>query len=343
MKIANEILEKRSNVSKPQKKFLVVLFTTILLIKGKVNYFNLSRYSRLSEKTYRRQLQQQFPFVLLNKQAISQVVPVRATQIFGQDASFIKKSGKLTYGIDWFFNGCASRPEKGLEISLISVIDVDANQGYALALKQTKARESTAKPAKSDAKKKKSLKGKQKKTAKSKDKLPEETIIDFYLEHLRETAPHLPASVQCGVFDGFYAKKKFIDGVCSLGYKAISKLRIDANMRYLYTRPYSGVGRPKTYDGKFRIEDLDRLDCVGEIEPNLFLFTAVVYHVTLERNIRIALLINIDKITKPRFALLFSTDIEISAIDIYRFYKARFQIDSCHLYYPHFYTFEMAA
>src|SRR5439155_2803501 len=100
MKIANEILEKMSNVSKPQKKFLIVLFTTILLIKSKVNYLNLSRYSELSEKTDRRQFHKEFHFVEFNKQAIEQVIPTTATQIFGQDASFVKKSGKQTYGID---------------------------------------------------------------------------------------------------------------------------------------------------------------------------------------------------------------------------------------------------
>jgi hypothetical protein len=331
MKIVDEILENMSNVGKPQKKFLVLLFTTILLIKGKVNYLNLSRYSELSEKTYRRQFQQEFHFVEFNKQSIEKVVPATATQIFAQDASFLKKSGKQTYGIDWFFNGCASRPEKGLEISLISVIDLDANHAYALSLKQTKARQSSSLSTKSEAGKKKAPKSKQKKSckgkAKDKEKLQDETIVDFYLQHLRETRAYLPVSVKCGVFDGFYAKKKFIDGVCSLGFTAISKLRIDADMRYLYTGPYSGVGRPKSYDGKVKIEDLHKFDCVGEIEPSLFLFTALVYHVTLKRIIRLALLINIEKKSKPRLALLFSTDIDMSAFDIYRFYKARFQIE----------------
>jgi hypothetical protein len=323
MNIVTEILEKMSRVRKPQKKFLMVLFTTILLIKGKVNYLNLGRYSKLSERTYRRQFQKEFHFVEFNKQAIEKVIPVTATQIFAQDASFLKKSGKKTLGIDWFFDGCAGRPQKGLEISLISVIDLDANQGYALSVKQTKARELSCEPTKSKLNQRKSRKGK----TKDKERLPEETIIDFYLQHLRETRSYLPKALKCGVFDGFYAKQKFIDGVCALEFSAISKLRVDADMRYLYTGAYNGHGRPKTYDGKVRIEDLHRLNCIGQIEPNLFLYTAVVYHITLKRKIRLALLVNIEKKTKPRFALLFSTDIEMSAFDIYRFYKARFQIE----------------
>ena len=328
MKIANEILEKIQNVSKGQKKFLIVLFTTILLIKSKVNYLNLSRYSELSEKTYRRQFHKEFDFVEFNKQAIKEVICPTATQIFGQDASFIKKSGKLTYGLDWFFNGCNSRPEKGLEISLISLIDVDANQAYALSVKQTE-KEATSLSATTQSSEKKLFNNKQKKSPKTKDeqKLQEETIVDFYLQHLRETSVYFPSSVKCGVFDGFYAKQKFINGVCELGYTAISKLRIDADMRYLYTGAYSGVGRPKSYDGKVKIQDIQKFDFVSEIETNLLLFTAVVYHVTLKRNIRLVVLINTQNNTKPRIALLFSTDIFMSAIDVYRFYKARFQIE----------------
>jgi hypothetical protein len=34
------------------------------------------------------------------------------------DCSFIPKSGKQTPGLDWFYNGSASRTERGLEISL---------------------------------------------------------------------------------------------------------------------------------------------------------------------------------------------------------------------------------
>lgn len=321
MNIVTEILEKMSRVKKPQKKFLMVLFTTILLIKGKVNYLNLSRYSKLSERTYRRQFQKEFHFVEFNKGAIEKVIPVTATQIFAQDASFLKKSGKQTDGIDWFFNGCAGCQQRGLEISVISVIDLDANQGYTLSVKQTKATKLSSEPTKSKLNQQRSRK------TKDKERLPGETIIDFYLQHLRETRSYLPKALKCGVFDGFYAKQKFIDGVCALELSAISKLRVDADMRYLYTGSYSGHGRPKTYDGKVKIEDLHRLECIGQIEPELFLYTAVVYHITLKRKIRLALLVNIEKKIKPRFALLFSTDTEMSAFDIYRFYKGRFQIE----------------
>ena len=44
------VLDKMPGVNKPQKKFLVICFTTILLMRGRVNFRNMSRYSDLCEK-----------------------------------------------------------------------------------------------------------------------------------------------------------------------------------------------------------------------------------------------------------------------------------------------------
>jgi hypothetical protein len=53
------------------------------------------------------------------------------------DASFIPKSGKQTYGLDRFWNGCHSRAEKGLEISTVAWVDITGNCAYALSVEQT--------------------------------------------------------------------------------------------------------------------------------------------------------------------------------------------------------------
>ena len=47
-------LQKMGTLSQPQLKVMTTLLMTILVLCGKVNFTNLSRYSPLSEKTYRR-------------------------------------------------------------------------------------------------------------------------------------------------------------------------------------------------------------------------------------------------------------------------------------------------
>ncbi len=92
------ILGEMSGVAKPQKKFLVTLFLTILLMRGKVNFRNMSRYSELNEKTYSRQFRQSFDFVAFNEQLIEGVIASDHEKIGAMDASYISKSGKKTYG-----------------------------------------------------------------------------------------------------------------------------------------------------------------------------------------------------------------------------------------------------
>ena len=55
--IVTGLLETVGNVHEPQRQFLLTLLATIFVVCGKVNYTNLSRYSHLSERTYRRHFQ----------------------------------------------------------------------------------------------------------------------------------------------------------------------------------------------------------------------------------------------------------------------------------------------
>lgn len=208
------------------------------------------------------------------------------------------KSGKKTYGLDWFWNGCLSRAEKGLEISLVALIDLGAHSAYVLSAKQTPARSTT--------------------------KL---SRLELYLKHLQETRPYLPKGVTCGVCDGYYAKKPFVDGVRALNLQLISKLRIDANMRFLYQGAQKPRGRRRRYGTKVRLDDLNNFAYAGTLQNEVYLYTAVVHHASLKRVIRIVLLLNLSNPDKPRQVLLFTTDTELTAQEIVRRYSARFQIE----------------
>ena len=63
MDLAKKILNELA-IPKPQRKFLLTLFTTILTLR------NLSRYSGLSARTYARQFSQSFDFIGLNRALI---------------------------------------------------------------------------------------------------------------------------------------------------------------------------------------------------------------------------------------------------------------------------------
>jgi hypothetical protein len=313
----------------------VTLFTTIFVVCGNVNFTNLSRYSDLSEKTYRRHFKDTMGFEAVNQCVIEQVRnPKPGPRIAAVDCTFVRKSGRHTEGLDLFYNGTSGKAQRGLEWSVIAVIDVDQGTGYALSSQQTEAglsQKAQAKKATSQIpietpteQDPKAVTPKQSPSAAP--ALPGPNRMDFYLGHLAEAQAYLPQDIRYVVTDAFYSKFKWINGVVGLGLHAIGKLRADANLKVLYTGVQKSKGRRRKYDGKLDCSDLSRFEFVQDLDKTTKLYTAVVYSVSLKRDIRLAYLLK-EKDHKRSYVLLFSTDLEIAPYDLYRFYKARFHIE----------------
>ena len=136
---------------------------------------------------------------------------------------------------------------------------------------------------------------------------PDDTRVDFYTQQLRAHRHRLPPSLTYHCVDGYYAKKKYIDEVVSLDLYAITKLRSDADCMFLYTGPHpKRRGARRKYAGKVNFPDLSRFEELGTRaeEPHLHLYTAVVWHKTLQRRLRIVVLLNRKDPGKPRFIVL---------------------------------------
>ncbi len=108
-------------VSVPAQKFVKEVLATWLTVRGRFNFANLSRYSALHERTWRRGFARTFAWAEFNSRLLTSMLPVEHELLAALDASFVKKSGKCTAGLGSFFNGCAGRVEKGLELSLLSI------------------------------------------------------------------------------------------------------------------------------------------------------------------------------------------------------------------------------
>lgn len=273
---------------------MVEMFSTLLALRGKANYLNMSRYSNYSEKTFRRQAQKTFPFETLNRELSK--TALCGTSILAGDASFIHKSGKHTYGLARFWNGSASRTERGLEISVLALVD-ERRQAMVLTAKQTPALAS------------------------------EESRVGFYLRQLQDSRPYWPNGLKHGVFDGYYSKQTFVTGVCEAGLDMVGKLRADANLKYIYDGPQKPRGRHRKYDGKVDFHDLSSFESLGELEKDIHGYVQTVWHVSLKRPIQVVLLQSLKKPEKPTHVLLFSTDLNLSAERIIDYYGSRFAIE----------------
>lgn len=316
----------------PQQKFVNHLFSVWLCVRGRFNFSNMSRYSPLHERTFRRGFQKDFDWLAFNCRLLTMMIPCQHQLIAAMDASFIPKSGKRTPELGWFFNGCASRTEKGLEASTVALVDTTAHTAYGLSVRQTPAHrtseEGTHKHKKSGARAKQAAVAARAGKVGDTGQNGGESRLDFYLRHLREVRPYFPALVRHLAVDGYYTSRTFVDGAFAMELDVIGKLRRDASLCHLYEGPQKRRGRRRVRGEKVNWKSLDLLPWhnEGEIEKGTRLFSASLFHNSLKRVIKVALL---ERKTRngASHALLFSTDLALSGQQIVGFYRARFQIE----------------
>jgi hypothetical protein len=194
-----------SNVSKPQRNFIRALFPLLMGLRGRANFRNLSRYSDYHEKTFSRWYRRAFDFVEFNRLSLQALNETEPTLIAATDCRFAPKSGKHTDGLGKFYSSARGKAEKGLEISTLALVNGAENTAYNRSAWQTPATNQDA-----------------------------ESRVDGYLDHLKQDRHALPPQVRHLATDGFYSKKKYIDGMAKLGLYQIGKLRHDANLRWRY-------------------------------------------------------------------------------------------------------------
>ena len=320
MRLLQSVLTRLKQTKAPQRKFVTHLFGLLLMLPGHATFRNMSRYSPYHERTFARWYDTNLDWVALNKAAIIEIVPADHEQALIIDASFVSKSGKHTYGLDRFWNGSHSRAEKGLEISALAWLDLTEKCAYGLSVEQTPP---SPEPSASESSASESSASE---SSASDISAPETTRMDVYLDQLRRVVKaHDLTWLRYLLMDGAYSKQNFVDGVRDLGLHPIGKLRADANMRYLYQGPKRpGPGRPKTYDGKVDWSDLSRFERLDTEDEDIVLYHQVLNHVQLKRNLQVVVVVHTQR---KRYAVLFSTDVDLDALKLYRYYKARFQIE----------------
>lgn len=311
MKSINEILDtifkKVPMKNKWQKKFLFELFELVFAIRGRLNFQNMSRYTNFNESTFRRNFSKCFDWIGFNLAIMFMSgFTFRHPVIAAVDCSYIPKAGKATYGLDRFWSGAASRAKKGLELSVLSLIDVLSGTAWTLDATQTPPNLSSCE-----------------------GKNQEYTRVNFYLEQILDLLPLLK-SVSYIVADGFYAKAKVFNTLCENGKHLITKLRPDANLRYLFTGVHTPdkKGARKKYHGKVCWKQLDLSKWIhigSDVKYDyLKIYTQVLNSPHFKRNLKVVLLWN----TKSnQYILLASSDLELSARLIVAYYQLRFKIE----------------
>jgi Transposase DDE domain len=290
-----KILLSLPGVKKPQRNFLLELFTVMMCFVGKANFRNLSRYSTSNEKRFCRWSKRVFDYTSFNVALLKESFSLGGRERIGVvDACFLSKSGKKTQGVGRFWNGSSGKADKGLEISTAGIVDMKSMTCYSLLAEQTV------------------MKGKR-------------TKVEVYAKHLKSCVPYfLQLGVTYIVGDGYYAKKKIVDVVQQQGLHFISKLRCDANLRFASFAPQKkGRGRKRKYGAKITLDS--PLTGVSKLEPlpdGTLVYSCTVYAVAFKQKIKVVVLRK-----EKSQAVLFCTDLFLSPEKIVEYYKARFQVE----------------
>lgn len=287
-------------INKSRKNFMIEIFILYLSIPGRINFLQLGRFSKYGEQRFRRQFEKKFDFFSFNKELSKPFIGTRIAIAF--DPSFIRKSGKHTPGLGYFWSGCAARSLRGLEIMGICVVDADSRLSFHLEAVQTPPID----------------------TLKDNDL----NLYDWYGGVLEKQLDKIKSITSYIVADAFFSNKTFIDHMAKAELHLISRLRDNACLKYLPpNKPTGKRGRPLKYGDKININELDA-EQFKEIENSYGTkaWTAIVYSKSLERNILLVVEEFICK-NKTSRRLLFSTDTTLNPIDVLDIYHTRFQME----------------
>jgi len=297
----NSLCERYFSVLKPlnkrHKEFIVSVLWLFLSIKGKINFLQLGRYGKLCEQSIRQWFDKPFDFLGFNAGLVSDYCSERT--VIGFDPTFIPKAGKKTHGVGRFWSGCAGAPKPGIEICGIAAIDLDNRIAMHLESVQT---------------------------------LPktDKNLIECYVGMLIDRKTKLQEISKIIVADAYFSKETFVSPLCDAGFTVVSKLREDARMTYIIEPVKTGKrGRTKTVGDKVDTKNLD-LNHFTEIKTdneNEKAFTAIVKSTALKRNIRVVIVQKTTNKKTVSIEIYFSNDTKMSADEIIKIYRTRFQIE----------------
>jgi len=297
------ILSKMVGLNKPRRIFITSIMILYLSMRGRYTFKGFERYGDYCEKSYRLQFEKPFNFLQFNKLLIQQ--NLSGFLIIAFDPSYLPKSGKKTPNIDKFWSGCLGKAVKGIEIGGLGVVDVEQNTAFNLEAIQT--------PNQAELKNR------------------GQSLVDHYANIIIERKETLESLSKYLVVDGYFSKASFVNPVVeNTSLHIVSKLRKDANLKYLYDGVQKeGRGRPRKFSGKVDLDNLDkRIFAETHKDENCIIYEAVVWSVSLKRKIKVAYVQFLkENIPSRQIAILFSTDLELPGYQIYRYYKARYQIE----------------
>ena len=258
------------------------------------------------------------------------------------DESTVTKSGKATFGLDYFFSGVLNKVVKSIAIFSLSLVSIEERYSYPLQVKQvirTQAEKEAAK-ARREKKTRKDPQAPKKKRgrpkgSKNRDKTqlvltPELKRIQKMVKEQLKALRNL-VHVRYLALDGHFGNNNALQMVLQCGLHLISKLRHDAALYFRYDGPQKRKGPRKKYGPKVDHRNITPKYLVdqsveGDIETRIY--QAEMLHREFAQPLNVVIVTKINLKTGAFANVnLFSSDLELSFEKIIDYYGLRFQIE----------------
>jgi hypothetical protein len=298
LEVVRTTLGEFTQVKKPVSKFIIHIVELWLGMNCRYVFTNMERWGSMTEKSYRNGFKKFFDWFGFNFRLLQRQCGKEIVAVF--DPSYIKKSGKQTYGLAMFWSGVSQKTLKGLEIGCLAFVDVVAATAVHSVAEQTPSP--------------KELKAKGK------------TVVNHYVEVIEKYIGDIKSVTLYLAVDGYFMKKEFIHPLLQQGLHIITKARSDANLKYVFKgNQKGGRGRRKLYDGKINVEKIDkrRLPCCY-CDEHVKIYAGAVYCILLKRVV-LAAFVYYGKKEKPE--IIICTDTAMEAMSMCKYYGLRFQVE----------------
>jgi hypothetical protein len=252
----------------------------------------------MSDKGYRNVFGRSFDWCMFNWTLVKENCGKEILAVF--DPSYLKKSGKPTYGIGYYWSGVNQCVKRGLEIGCLAFVDVASRTALHGIAKQTPGKNDLAKLKKNQ--------------------------VQHYVGIIMERIDDIKKLTRYLAVDGYFMKREFILPIVNAGLHIVTKARSDANFNYVYKGLKSRTkGRPKVHDGKVDIHKLDKRRFKRyDLKGRTTIYAGQVYCVVLKRIVMAAFIYYNGK---PQPEIIICTDPQICPLKMGDYYGLRFQIE----------------
>ena len=241
------------------------------------------------------------------------------------------KSGKHTYGVDWFFSSLSNAPVRGLAFFALSIVGLEKKQSYPLRIEQIiKSTDKTKIDPTSCVTVKKRKPGRPK-GSKNKDKtqytLSNELFrIKGMLQALLSTIGDT-ICVKYLLLDGKFGHHNAAQMTIDVGLHLVSKLRYDSAL-YL---PYQGENSKRKYGQKVNPRQLaPRFLKWSSTQGDWCLkyYQLEVLHKEFAQAVNVVIILKTNgKTNEQAHVILFSTDLNLEGKKLVELYSLRYQIE----------------